>query len=260
VTRDAVGTLPSPQELDRQDVHALVRDAARKQSFVTPMFEHVAPRYDAFTRLFSFGLDAGWKRRLIGWLDAQGPRPARILDIACGTGDLSFAAAQRYPGVEVRGLDAAGRMIEAARERLRRTPMSGVSFEVGDLTASGLRTASVDAVLAGYAFRNIPRLEDGLDEVRRVLRPGGWLYSLDFYRPSSPAWRRVFLAYLRTAGGAVGWWWHRAPVMYAYIAASIDAWVDDASFAATLTARGFVVERSWRTLGGGVALHAARRR
>ncbi|MGQ0646286.1 MAG: ubiquinone/menaquinone biosynthesis methyltransferase [Gemmatimonadaceae bacterium] len=251
--------LPSPQDLERRDLAAELRDAARKQRFVTPMFEHIAPRYDAFTRLFSFGMDAGWKREIIAWMELQAPTPEHVLDVACGTGDLSFAAAARFPDARVTGVDAAERMIAVARSRWERTSAPRVSFAVGDLTATALPDASVDAVLAGYAFRNIPRLDDGLREVARVLRPGGWLYSLDFYKPGGRLWRPLFLRYLHVAGSALGWWWHRAPVMYAYIAESIDAYVDASSFTSSLAAHGLLVQRRRDVLGGGVALHAARR-
>jgi len=181
--------LPSPQDLATVDVKAVLRDARRKQGFVTPMFEHIAPRYDAFTRLFSFGMDRGWKRTLLAWFHEQSPVPAHIVDLACGTGDLAFAAARALPRARVTGLDAARRMIEEARGRLRGDAVPNLRFAVGDLTATGLETASVDAVFAGYGFRNIPRLDDGLAEVARILRPGGRLYVLDFYQPRSRWWR-----------------------------------------------------------------------
>ena len=224
------------------------------------MFEHIAPRYDDFTRIFSFGMDSGWKAALLGWLEGQQPVPTTILDVACGTGDLAFGAAVRYPAAAVLGLDVAERMIAAANER-RRTPDDGrPRFAVGDLTDTRLPNASMDAVLAGYALRNVPRLDDGLREAARLLRPGGVLYTLDFYRPATRGWRTVFLAYLRTAGALFGWWWHRAPVMYAYIAGSIDAFVDIGAFEAALDRHGFDVSHRQTHLGGGVALHAARRR
>lgn len=250
--------LPSPRDLAHMDLKAVLRDAARKQGFVTPMFEHIAPRYDAFTRLFSFGMDAGWKRDLLSWMASQ-PAPQRVLDVACGTGDLALGVAARFPAATILGVDAAHQMIARARDRLGpATP--NVAFVVGDLTATAVPDHSFDAVVAGYAFRNIPRLDDGLREMARVLRPGGMLYSLDFYQPRRPGWQRLFIAYLRAAGGLVGWWWHRAPVLYAYIADSIEAYVDSAAFAAALERHGFAVERSRAVLGGGVALHAARRR
>ena len=251
--------LPTPHELAQLDVKAVLRDATRKQGFVTPMFEHIAPRYDAFTRLFSFGMDTGWKATLVSWMHEQSPPPARIVDLACGTGDLAIAASRAFPNATVTGLDAAQRMVGEATERLRDGSLPNVHFVVGDLTATGLESSSVDAVFAGYGFRNIPRLDDGLAEVARVLRPGGRLYVLDFYKPRARWWRALFLGYLRVSGSVVGWWWHRAPVMYAYIADSIDAWVDARAFEDALARHGLRVERRREVLMGGVAMHAARR-
>jgi demethylmenaquinone methyltransferase/2-methoxy-6-polyprenyl-1,4-benzoquinol methylase len=131
---------------------------------------------------------------------------------------------------------------------------------VGDLCALTADASSYDAITAGYAFRNAPSLEESLSEMHRVLRPGGWLYTLDFYRPENRVWSAVYLRYLRAAGSAVGWWWHRAPVMYAYIADSIQAWVSVTAFEKALHQQGFTPERRHRVLLGGVCLHASRRR
>lgn len=237
------------------DVAAIVRDPERKQAFVTPMFEHIAPRYDAFTRWFSFGMDAAWKRELVTLV---GGEPARIADLACGTGDLAVAVAAAHPHAAIVGIDAATGMIE--RARVRAGGGARVQFDVGDLTALALPDASLDAITAGYAFRNVPSLPAALQEAHRVLRPGGVLYTLDFYRPAARAWRRAFLSYLHVAGSAFGWWWHRAPVIYAYIATSIDAWVTVVEWESALGAAGFDVTDRRVHLFGGVALHAARRR
>lgn len=249
--------LPSPQDLSRADLPALLRDPARKQGFVTPMFEHIAPRYDAFTRLFSFGMDAKWKRTLVSWLKSQRLAPAHVLDVACGTGDLARAAANCWPNATVLGVDAAEAMVALAKVHPH---PSTVTFNVGDLTALSLPDASQQAVTAGYAFRNVPDVQQALAEMSRIMSPDACLYVLDFYRPRQTLWRVLFLNYLRTAGSLVGWWWHRAPVIYAYIADSIDAWISVGEFEQALDRAGFdVVERQVH-LGGGVALHQARRR
>ncbi|MBK8249763.1 MAG: ubiquinone/menaquinone biosynthesis methyltransferase [Gemmatimonadetes bacterium] len=247
--------VPSARALDELDVAAIVRDPERKQAFVTPMFEHIAPRYDAFTRWFSFGMDAAWKRELLALVQGQ---PSRVADLACGTGDLAFAVAAAHPSAEVLGIDAATGMIEQARARGGQR--AGLRFDVGDLTHLAVPDASLDALTAGYAFRNVPDLTAALREAHRVLRAGGWLYTLDFYRPAARPWRRAFLTYLHLAGSAFGWWWHRAPVIYSYIATSIDAWVTVAEWESALDAAGFAVASRRTYLLGGVALHAAQRR
>ncbi|HVT38327.1 MAG TPA: ubiquinone/menaquinone biosynthesis methyltransferase [Gemmatimonadaceae bacterium] len=239
------------------DLARHLADPAIKQRFVTPMFDLVAPRYDEFTRAFSFGMDRRWKRVLVSELASRTAPGARVLDLACGTGDLAFAAAAVVPGARVTGVDASGRMIELARGRARGAPAP--VFVEGDMAHLSLGDSSVDAVTAGYAFRNAPDHRAALAEAGRVLRPGGLLITLDFFRPRSQFWRFLFLSYLRAAGNAAGWWWHREPVAYGYIAPSIDAFVSWQHFSADLMAAGFDVLRVHTWLLSGVCMHIAHR-
>ena len=225
------------------------------------MFDIIAPRYDRFTRVFSFGMDRHWKAELTDRLRrAIGPQ-SDVLDLACGTGDLAFAAAERAVKGSVLGIDASPRMIELARERAHRQAPSGVvRFEVGDMAALDVPTASVDAVSAGYGLRNVPDYERAVREIARVLKPGGTLVTLDFYRPEAAWWRALLLAYLSVAGNWVGWLWHREPVVYGYIARSIDHFVSWQRFSSTLERHGLRVDAVRTKLLGGVALHFATRR
>ena len=224
------------------------------------MFDIIAPRYDRFTRVFSFGMDRRWKADLIAWLNDTIARDARVLDLACGTGDLAFAAGARAIQGSVTGIDASPRMIELARERAaREAPSGNVHFEVGDMSSLDAETASVDVVTAGYGLRNVPDYEHAVREIARVLRPGGTLATLDFYRPEPWLWRRLFLWYLSAAGNWVGWLWHRQPVVYGYIAPSIDHFVSWRQFCSTLEQSGLRVDAVRTKLFGGVALHFATR-
>lgn len=254
---------PAHPTLHDLDVDAHLRDPALKQRFVTPMFDLIAPRYDRFTRLFSFGMDRLWKEELLADAVGAAPASAVVVDLACGTGDLAFALAERVPGARVSGVDASPKMIEGAK--LRRRERAGgaggrVSFRVGDMTRLDLPDGSVDLVTAGYGYRNVPDFRAALVEAARVLRPGGRLLTLDFYRPEPVVWRALFLGYLRVAGDIVGWLWHREPVVYGYIARSIDTFVSSPAFSAALEASGFAVERVRGKLFGGVAMHSAVKR
>lgn len=249
----------SPVRLTDLDLEAHLADPARKQRFVTPMFDLIAPRYDRFTRVFSFGMDRGWKAELMAWCGATFPPEARVLDLACGTGDLAFAAAERTSG-EVIGIDASASMIAIARRRaVGEAPAGNVRFVVGDISSLDQPDGSVDAVTAGYALRNAPEYERVIAEIARVLKPGGTLATLDFYRPERWLWRVLFLRYLAVAGNFVGWLWHREPVAYGYIARSIDHFVSWQRFSRSLSTHGFRIERVSTKLLGGVALHVARR-
>jgi demethylmenaquinone methyltransferase / 2-methoxy-6-polyprenyl-1,4-benzoquinol methylase len=224
------------------------------------MFDLIAPKYDRFTRVFSFGMDVGWKRELIA-LSAPSIAPtSRALDLACGTGDLAFAVAARATHGRVLGIDASPRMIEEANARARREgARPNVAFAVGDITALDVADGSVDVITAGYALRNVPDYERGVREIARVLAPGGVAAILDFYRPRSWLWRRLFLGYLSVAGNWIGWLWHREPVVYGYIARSIDHFVSWQQFSSALEANGLRVETVRLRLLGGVAIHFARK-
>ncbi|WP_309673234.1 ubiquinone/menaquinone biosynthesis methyltransferase [Gemmatimonas sp.] len=253
----------SPErKLGSLDVDAYLADPSRKQAFVTPMFDIIAPRYDAFTKLFSLGMDAGWKRRAIAAAIAVAPGARRVLDLASGTGDVAAQLARALPQATVEALDASPRMIDAARARLdsvdadvagRVTPM------VGDMMALPQERASIDVVSASYGVRNVPDPAQCVREMARVLRPGGALVTLDFYRPGFAPWRALFLWYLGVAGNVVGWLWHRDPIVYGYIARSIRDFMTADEFSALLRREGFeVVSVRWY-LFGGIAQHVARR-
>lgn len=253
-----------PARLSDLDVQVYLDDPARKQAFVTPMFDIIAPRYDDFTRLFSFGMDRRWKGEAMAscveyCLTRELASP-RVLDLATGTGDLAVGIAQMVPGACVTGVDASPEMIRMAsrrRETIERSVRQRVALMVGDMCALSLEANSVDTVMASYGVRNVPDATTAVREMRRVMRPGGHLMLLDFYRPQSRLWRTLFLRYLSVAGNAVGWWWYRDPVIYGYIALSIDQFISWQQCSALLTANGFRVESVTRYLGGGVARHDA---
>jgi demethylmenaquinone methyltransferase/2-methoxy-6-polyprenyl-1,4-benzoquinol methylase len=240
-----------------QDLDSAMADASRKQGVVTPMFDVIAPRYDAFTRLFSFGMDAVWKRDLVREVVARARTARRALDVACGTGDLGFALAAELPQLHVTGVDPSAEMLVIARSRAARTADTRVSFHLGEFASLPAGDASIDALTAGYGFRNVPDLDAAVRECARVIAPGGTLGSLDFFKPKNALWRALFLWYLRTAGNIVGWWWHRTPAIYGYIARSIDAFVTAEDFSALLQRHGFRVVETRRMLFGGTALHIA---
>jgi demethylmenaquinone methyltransferase/2-methoxy-6-polyprenyl-1,4-benzoquinol methylase len=245
--------MPRLRDLDL-DRH--LADPALKQRFVTPMFDLIAPRYDAFTRLFSFGMDRRWKRALVTEVLARAPRAATVLDLACGTGDLAFAISSALPASRVTGLDASRQMIALARQR-KPGVVGAPEFVVGDMAAIERADCSVDVVTAGYGFRNTPDHRVALREAARVLRPSGTIVTLDFYRPEPALWRALFLGYLRGAGNVVGWMWHREPVAYGYIAPSIATFVSYRTFADDLAGAGLAVARIECHLFGGVAVHVA---
>lgn len=242
------------------DAAAHLDDPAVRQRYVTAVFDLIAPRYDAFTRWFSFGMDAAWKREVVRLADdaakAIGDRTPVIADLACGTGDIASALVGR--GRHVLALDVSSQMLGRARARHPGPNGERARFVAGDMICLPLRDASVDVVTIGYGLRNASRLDATLDEVTRVLRPGGHVIALDFFKPANPIWRAIFLGYLAVAGSLYGWAWHREPAAYGYISRSIRRFIAATELTAELAARGFDVYRVAPKLFGGICVHAAK--
>ncbi len=222
----------------------------RKRAHTRALFATIADRYDLIAAVLSYGQDARWKKRLVRM---AGVRPGeRALDLACGTGDIAFAVAAN--GARVVGLDITPRMLQLARRK------PGVAaFLAGDMTSLPFKPRTFDLVTTGYGLRNVPDLTAAIDEIARVLRPGGRLLSLDFNRPQPVVIRAAYLAYLTVVGAALGWLLHRDPDTYRYIPASIRRYPGAAGVAAVLTSRGFTHVRVIPLLFGLMSLHLAER-
>jgi ubiquinone/menaquinone biosynthesis C-methylase UbiE len=127
------------------------------------------------------------------------------------------------------------------------------------MTSLPLTAASFDLVTTGYGLRNVPDLDAAIDEIARVLRPGGRLLSLDFNRPESGLIRAAYLGYLTVVGSTLGWLLHRDPDTYRYIPASIRRYPGARGVADRLRARGFATARVVPLLFGLMTLHVAER-
>ena len=128
---------------------------------------------------------------------------------------------------------------------------STVRVGAADMTRVPLPDGAADVVTIGYGVRNAPTPDAALTEAARLLRPGGLLLVLDFYRPRHRLWRALFLAYLRVAGNVVGWLWHRIPVAYGYIGPSVAGNLTAEEFGHALEARGFDLEHVRPVIGHG---------
>ena len=223
---------------------------ASKRRYVRRLFGTIADRYDLVTRLLSAGRDQRWKARLIEL--ARIVPGDRVLDLACGTGDLAFRAAAA--GGDVFALDLTHRMIAIAR---RKPGAASVHWWVGDMAALPVAPASMDVITTGYGLRNVPDLRQAIAEMHRVLRPGGRLCALDFNRPESSAVRAVYLAYLTVVGSVLGWVLHRDPETYRYIPASIRRYPGARGVVALLGEAGFSEVTYVPVLGGLMAVHLA---
>jgi demethylmenaquinone methyltransferase/2-methoxy-6-polyprenyl-1,4-benzoquinol methylase len=213
---------------------------------VRTMFDRIAPVYDVMNRVMTAGLDVRWRRLAAASVVRPGDR---VLDAACGTGDLAVADAKAGAG-KVTGLDFSEEMLVRAR---RKAPE--LEWVRGDLLALPFADATFDAATVGFGVRNVADLELALRELRRVLRPGGGLAILEItqprglLRPFYSLWfdRIVPLLGRALPGGAA----------YTYLPASVKRFPDAERLAALMREAGFADVRVRLLAGSIVALHTA---
>ena len=215
---------------------------------VRAMFDRIAPVYDAMNRVFTMGLDGRWRKLAAAAVVTPGDR---VLDAACGTGDLAIAA--RDAGGMVTGLDFSERMLERARRK-----SSQIKWVQGDALALPFEDGSFDAATIGFGIRNVDDLDAGLRELARVVRPGGRLAVLEITRPTGilrPFFRLWFDVLIPLAGKALP----GGGVAYSYLPASVRRFPGPDDLADALRRAGFA-DVGYRLLAGGiVSLHVGRR-
>ena len=213
---------------------------------VRTMFDRIAPVYDAMNRVMTAGLDRRWRRETVRETVSPGDR---VLDAACGTGDLAIEAARA--GAQVVGLDFSGAMLERAR---RKAPQ--LEWVQGDLLALPYADGEFDAATVGFGIRNVADLEAGLRELRRVVRPGGRVGILEITKPRGAL--RVFYSL---------WFDRIVPLLgrvlpggeaYTYLPASVRRFPGPVELAEAMRRAGFEDVRYRLFAGGIVALHLAR--
>jgi demethylmenaquinone methyltransferase/2-methoxy-6-polyprenyl-1,4-benzoquinol methylase len=227
---------------------------AAKSGYVNELFSALAPRYDAMTDVWTFGLHRLWKRQA---MELCHPGPGdRVLDVATGTGDLAFAeAAVVGPGGEVVGVDACAGMLDVARQRHR----GEVDFQQGDATELAFPDGTFDVVTIGYGLRNVADRGKALREFHRVLRPGGRLMVLDFSTPTAKPLKGLhdlfYFGLMPRIGRVVAW--HRDA--HHYTADSIRTWLSRDELRTMMRDAGFDNARYVSLTTGFSTVHLATR-
>lgn len=224
-------------------------DHARR---VREMFARISPRYDLLNHLLSGNIDRKWRKRVVRELAPGLPAHAKILDVACGTGDLSIEFFEQSKA-SVIGLDFCRPMLELAKTKTRE-----VQFIEGDALRLPFAEATFDAVTIGFGLRNLSSVAEGLRELRRVLKPGGIAAVLEFSQPVRGL-RGIVAFYYGRVLPRLGGWVSGSRSAYEYLPDTISRFPNQYELALMMGAAGFA-EVSFENLTGGVAaLHIGRR-
>ena len=226
-----------------------------KESKVAEVFHSVASKYDIMNDVMSMGIHRVWKDAMMDWL---APRPGtRLLDVAGGTGDVSFRYLKRAPGAHATVCDMTESMLIEGRQRAEADRMAeSLDWVVGDAMALPFAANSFDVYTISFGIRNVTRVQDALNEAYRVLRPGGRLMVLEFSQLPNEMMQKLYDLYSFNVIPVMGQIIANDRDSYQYLVESIRKFPDQDTFAGMIRKAGFG-QVKYRNLSLGIAaLHS----
>jgi len=213
------------------------------------MFDSIAHRYDFLNHALSLNIDKRWRRRMIELCDVKPGE--HVLDVATGTGDAAIEFGHRTRAARIVGLDPSTGMLEVARTKIADDRIELIE---GNALALPFPDHSFDVVTIAFGLRNLPDYQRGMNEMARVLKPGGRLVVLEFLPPRGAA-RLVFRSYIATVLPVLGRAISGSPEAYRYLASSIGEFIDAEAVLALMRNAGLRDATTRRLTGGVSGLH-----
>jgi demethylmenaquinone methyltransferase/2-methoxy-6-polyprenyl-1,4-benzoquinol methylase len=231
-------------------------DPAEKTPLVQGVFRSVASRYDLMNDLMSAGIHRLWKRDFVAQVAPRANE--RILDVAGGTGDIAFRLHEQAPEADVLVVDLTEDMVRVGRDRaLDRGRLTGIGWSVGNAECLPVPDRSMDAVTIAFGLRNVANIDRALAEFRRVLRPGGRFFCLEFSRIAVAPLAALYERYSNTVLPRLGQLVAGDGDSYRYLVESIRRFPDQRALAGRLAAAGLANGRHRNLSGGIAAVHSA---
>ena len=221
--------------------------------FLKEMFESIAPKYDFLNRTLSLRQDLYWRRVLAFWTDI--PINGKVLDIACGTGDVSIEIfRQKGPDVHIFGIDFSERMLFLAREKIKKLSFSSnIHLLAGNALNLPFKSETFNAATIAFGIRNITDKLSALKSFYKCLKPGGMLLVLELATPKKGLLLSLYLFYFKIILPLIGWFFSRNIKAYNYLPASVINFPDAETFAAIMHQAGFS-NIKWKKLTIGIAV------
>jgi demethylmenaquinone methyltransferase / 2-methoxy-6-polyprenyl-1,4-benzoquinol methylase len=208
-----------------------------KKEQVAEMFDNISKRYDFLNHFLSLGIDIYWRKRAIQLLKPE--KPKLILDIATGTADFAIEALALNPD-KVIGVDISEGMLAMGRKKLQRKKLDDrIELQMGDSERLLFEDNIFDAVIVAFGVRNFENLEKGLQDMYRVLKPGGKAVIVEFSKPTKFPFKQVYNLYFQSILPKIGKVISKDNAAYTYLPASVQAFPDGKAFQKVLQKVGF---------------------
>ena len=220
-----------------------------KKAQVEKMFDTISGSYDGLNRVISLGADLKWRKKVVRRVKKH--QPETVLDIATGTGDLAIQFAKETEAKRVVGLDLSEGMLGVAREKSSKdSRLKSIEFIKGDSENLPFEDNSFDAISVSFGIRNFENLEKGLDEIFRVLNPGGLFIILETSVPTKFPWKQGYAIYTKYMLPTIGKLFSKDKVAYRYLSESASVFPHGEVLNNILRKIGFIeVENRPQTLG-----------
>ena len=227
--------------------------------WVRGMFGGIARHYDILNHLLSFNLDKRWRARTVERVAHVLARPqAKALDLCCGTGDVLLSLEGQRGGAAIYGSDFCHPMLIEAQRKIATRKLRSPLFEA-DALALPLASASLDLITVAFGFRNLANYHHGLEELARVLKPGGVLAILEFSQPTNRWFAALYNVFSARVLPFVGGLISGSRDAYTYLPESIRKFPGAEKLAAQMRAAGFASVEFERLTFGAVALHVGKK-
>jgi demethylmenaquinone methyltransferase/2-methoxy-6-polyprenyl-1,4-benzoquinol methylase len=224
-----------------------------RRRFVKWMFSEITPSYDLINHLLSGYLDILWRKFTAKRIP---PDAKSVLDLATGTGDLAFEISRRHKETFVIGVDFVQNMLKVAKRKAKRQKSGRrVQFTTGDAMSLPFPDDTFDIVTIAFGFRNIPQRIEALQEISRVIKPGGKLLILELTFPSNLGLKKFFLWYLNKVIPLIGGLISGNRKAYSYLPDSIQDFLTPDQLNSLFKQAGIVHTKQFRLSLGISYLH-----
>lgn len=250
IIRKIRGYLCAPMKSFPHDTIKPFSKEESKKAQVGQMFDAIAGKYDFMNRALSLGIDISWRKKAIAFFKKD--KPQHMLDVATGTGDMALLAARILQPQKITGIDISEKMLEIGRQKAAvKRPATQIELLQGDSEAINFSNDTFDGVMVAFGVRNFENLEQGLAEIRRVMRPGSQLVILEFSRPEWRIAKAFYNLYMGTVAPQLAQLFRQNKKAYQYLNDSAKAFPDRENLVRILVNAGYS-DTSFKPLSLGI--------